>query len=394
MRQPLWIRAGLLYALAFALAWLILWPAFSQGSQKSNDIEKHLGFALAMKTEGFLPNVPHFFYHLLVIVASEALPSAPPMTLALLPMLLANALLALGLVHLLQSAGAGGGLALGLALLLLIFAPILIGTPDGGLLALGYMHPTVYHNPTQQLLRLFALPLGLLAARALHPTAEDSAPRWGLVALGALLSFLISLSKPNYTLALLPTLGLLGMYRLVRRQALDVPLLLALILPALALLGLQFISTFGVTDDGVALGWLVFYSVRGLGFADLLLMLLLSAAFPLAVLALHGRQAWEDAVLRTSWVAFGFGLAFAYFVHEGQRMSDGNFVWGGYVTLFVLACASVVFVVRTYQAHLAAFRWGAALAWWQAAPLRLKLLLMMLGLHAASSIRYYLLWLA
>jgi len=377
------------------MAWLILWPAFDQASRKSNDIEKHLGFALTMKTEGFLPNVPHFFYHWLVIAASEALPAAPPMTLALLPMLLANSLLALGLVPLLRSSGAGRLLALGLALLLLIFAPILLGTPDGGLLALGYLHPTVYHNPTQQLMRLFALPLSLFAVRALSPQPYASpAQRGGLLALCAALMILLSLSKPNYILALLPALGLLSAWRLVKRLPLDGPLLLGLILPALALLGLQFISTFGVTDDQIALGWLGFYSARGLGVGDLLLMLLLSAAFPLAVLALHGRQAWADPYLRLSWVSFAFGAGFAYFVHEGQRMTDGNFVWGGYVTLFLLVCASLAFIVRTYQADLAAFRWSSALAWWRAAPPRLKIVLLVLGLHAASSIRYYLLWLA
>ncbi|MDW8171083.1 MAG: hypothetical protein RML73_01235 [Anaerolineae bacterium] len=394
MIQPAWPRQALPYLLALALAWLIFWPAFDQASRKSNDVEKHLVFAQRMKTEGFLPNVLHFFYHLLVIAADETLPSAPPMTLALLPMLLANALLALGLLHLLKDAGANGTLALGLTLLLLIFAPIMLGTLDGGLLALGYLHPTVYHNPTQQLLRLFALPLSLFALRALQPRPHASAAqRWGLALLCAVLVILLSLSKPNYTLALLPTLGLMGAYRLWKRQPLDWPLLLSLVVPALAMLGMQFISTFGVTDDHVTLSWLGFYSTRGLSAADVLLMLLLSAAFPLAVLALHGRQAWADPYLRLSWISFAFGAAFAYFVHEGKRMTDGNFVWGGYVTLFLLICASVVFILRTYQVYFAALRWHSLRAWWQGAPPRLKIILLVFGAHAVSSIRYYLLWL-
>ena len=363
--RPSWFSAVLPYVLAFALAWLMLWPVFDQASHKSNDIEKHLGFALTMRTEGFLPNVPHFFYHLLVIAAKESLPTAPPMTLALLPMLLANALLALGLLHLLKETGASAPMALGLALLLLIFAPILLGKSRGDLLALGYLHPTVYHNPTQQLMRLFALPISLFALRALHPQPyADAAQRWGLSLLCAVLMILLSLSKPNYTLALLPALGLIGAYRLWSRLPLDWPLLLSLVGPALAMLVLQFISTFGVTDDQIMLGWLGFYSARGLNAFDLLLMLLLSAAFPLVVLALHGREAWADPYLRLSWISFAFGAVFTYLIHEDRRIGDGNFIWGGYVTLFLLVCASVLFILRTYQAHFAVLRWRSLWAWW------------------------------
>jgi len=143
------------------------------------------------------------------------------------------------------------------------------------------------------------------------------------VALAVVLA-LSTLVKPNFTLAVLPLLGLLVV---MRRLPLRVAFVCAL--PALATLAWQLarLAAGPQTGDGVV-------SVRPLAAWHLyspapLVSILLSLAFPIAVTLLVWRDARHREALRWSWLLAGVAvLEMALLSERGARFSAFNFYWG------------------------------------------------------------------
>jgi hypothetical protein len=79
---------------------------------------------------------------------------------------------------------------------------------------------------------------------------------------------------------------------------------------------------------------------------NLFMPYLLSALLPLSVLLVYGRRAWADGGFRFSVIAFLFGTIYSYTLAEKLRLAAGNFLWSGYITVFVLYYFSVVFVLK------------------------------------------------
>jgi peptidoglycan/LPS O-acetylase OafA/YrhL len=74
--------------------------------------------------------------------------------------------------------------------------------------------------------------------------------------------------------------------------------------------------------------------------------LALSVAFPAAVYLLYWKCARRDLPLNFALLLFAFGAGYAVFLVEAQRTTHGNFLWGAYVTLFILYLFSATFLVR------------------------------------------------
>src|SRR5690606_10371708 len=108
----------------------------------------------------------------------------------------------------------------------------------------------VYHNPTIVLLKPLALGLFLYAVGVF--SAQGHFHTRGAWAAAFVLTVLCGLAKPNYLIVLLPTLGLVTVYRLLKKQPVNWPLLLSIALPAVVLLGLQFFMLPRWTQTAVA----------------------------------------------------------------------------------------------------------------------------------------------
>ena len=238
------------------------------------------------------------------------------------------------------------------SLALLLVAPLAFFTPEN--LYFGYLTPNVYHNPTMIPLRPTSLLLFIAAVAAFRPTAADwpAWVRWGRIPLVALLTWACILAKPSYLMILLPALALLTLYRMVRKQAIDWPLLLGgIVIPAGVILGVQALT---FTRGAIAWEpvrtfweWSLHYDPN----ADtgLLLKWLLSVAFPLAVYALYWRTAYRSLMLNLAWLCFVIGVLYAYLLVDTGEVAAGNLVWNAQIGTFVLFAASAAHWLRHWR---------------------------------------------
>lgn len=336
--------------------------------------------------------VPHFLYHLLIIGFSEILPGLPRAVQLALPVILMNVLTGLLLFELLRCAFndvLSPGVTAGLSLSLMILSPVFLGmnlpyVP-------GYIHPTIYHNPTQNILKLFVIPVTIFAWLTIQPRVFQSRNRRiFLVLLAFLMTLLMSISKPNYALCLIPALGLCVLYRMLRRQPVDwLLLIVGLALPMAGMLVLQFLVTYSSGDDStIAIGFLYFFSLLEIPPDQLALQVALSMLFPAAIYVLYYQKAIQNTALNLCWLTFGMGLVYFLFFYEtGDRLLHGNFAWGSYISLFVLMVASVWFVLHDQKAVLRTITRATPP---QQIPWRLQVVGYLFLLHVLSGVRYYL----
>jgi hypothetical protein len=339
-------------------------------------------------------NRPHFLFHALTIGAHTVLPdwnaagSAVIVIIAGVTGAIVYALLrpAIGT----QSRLRGDALAVVGALALMLIAPVTLFTWAERNLYFGYIPAHVYHNPTQNVLKPFALLFFVCALRVyLTPQPPLRARRggversetgvrlgWGVrsVALTFVIGLCATLAKPSFSICLLPALGAVTLYRLYRRQPINWLLLI-----------------FGVgAPVALVLAWQYFFHRSGMGgFAldpfrvmDFLSpgtwhwKFVMSILFPAAVYLAYWRQARSQLDLNLAWLAFGASTAYLYFLNEPRDFTSANFWWSAQICIFVLLVISTIFFVRQLRAQQ---RWT-----WEAAVCAL-----LLALHVASGVLWY-----
>jgi hypothetical protein len=227
---------------------------------------------------------------------------------------------------------------------LLVIGPLSIVTLPEKELYLGYMTPNAYHNPTLVLLKPVALALLMLAVRAFDRGVDS--PRWGLVGAAALLSVLSCLTKPSFQICFLPGLGFLTALAIVRREEVDLRLcVLGVAVPSFLTLGWQYSTSFDQVQTSEI--FLAPFRVINLLADRTFLKFVLSVGFPALVTAFFFREAVRDKLLMIAWATAAFGFTYAYSLAEtGTRLSHGNFLWSGYISVFVLYVACVPILLR------------------------------------------------
>jgi hypothetical protein len=207
----------------------------------------------------------------------------------------------------------------------------------------GYTVPISYHNPTQQMSKLFALAIVLLYGRwFLNDEQGLSIGRALLLAACCVLS---ALAKPSFIIAFLPAAGIIGILHLWRgewRRALVAVGTIAI--PSMIVLGLQFHLTYGAgSGNGSAeIIWAPF--VVGGGARALFSKLPGSLLFPLVVLILAWRSHATTRRLRFTWLLLCVGLAESFLLAEsGPRMMQGNLFWTAQTVMFLLYVESMLF---------------------------------------------------
>jgi hypothetical protein len=217
-------------------------------------------------------------------------------------------------------------------------APLMIISISDELFYLGYVGITSYHNPTIIMLRPLAVIVFLFSVKLVE---GKRFPVWQ-IALSALIVVLSALAKPNLLICLLPAAAILLFIRLIRRESFDWwYAILGLILPAVMVLGWQFLATFGAEEGGIQLAPLAVMKEYS---GALLFKFILSIWFPLTVFVFFRKAIWRDSSMLLAWITFLIGAAFTYLLAEGPaRFQDGNWGWSGEIGLFLLFAASMVY---------------------------------------------------
>jgi hypothetical protein len=211
-----------------------------------------------------------------------------------------------------------------------------------------YVNSIVWHSPTFHALRLFIVPVSLLALRVIDGSGyRDLRQHVYFVLLAASLLSLAILAKPSYAIALLPGLCLFALYRVRKRQQVDwAMLLLGIVVPGAVLLGLQYLINYGNGDDGIQLGLFEIARIYAPTW-QIPFRLVLSLAFPLSVYLLYFSEARKYTYLNLSWLVCLAGLFSMYFFNvSGWRSDHAVFNWTAYSATFALMYATVQFLVE------------------------------------------------
>jgi hypothetical protein len=213
--------------------------------------------------------------------------------------------------------------------------------------SIGYFWAEPYHSPTYALSKPFAL---ASAAFAVYFLGTSAKPSWRAMAACAASVLLGTLAKPSFMICALPAVVLLAAYAFLRKTPFShAGVFYGWILPSLAVLGWQFVRTYIMEGSSTHYGDSIIFApfeVMGLYAKNLVKLYFMSVGFPLSVLLLYGRRAWENGGFRFSLVAFLLGTLYAYTLAEQYRLRAGNFLWSGYIALFILYFFSILFVLR------------------------------------------------
>jgi len=231
----------------------------------------------------------------------------------------------------------------GAAISLTFVAPIMLLAFRDGLFYYGYIGLANYHNPTIHLLKPFALLSLIFASRAV----SNETSRWGTIGMAAALMVLATWIKPNYSLAILPALGLVVGIRLLQRMRLDWKMLaFGFYLPGVAILLIQWLIDFQDIQSGTGIIFAPF-TIEGSYSGFLAIKFLLSTFMPLLVLVIARRRLLQDPDLLVASAGFIVGAAQFYLLAEsGDRMYHANFRWSGQIMLFLLFVVTVRWYLR------------------------------------------------
>lgn len=376
-------RARISAGVAFLMA-ILMTPILMKLTGFAYDYVVHRDLAEVLVADLALPS-PHFMLHVLVAGLDSLLPGDAD-TALILVLVMAYACSAVIVSNKLLDHISSPIVVLLLTFAVLVSSSAALLFPLDRQLYLGYLSPNTYHNPTIILLKPFAL---LSFSYAIACVNSKRAANNEFILTSALLTIACALTKPSFTICVLPALVLVAMIRRFSGAAPGWKLLtFGFVIPAVATLGIQFQLTYGASQmEGLYGGQ------SHIVFAPLVVMenasgglapkLLLSLLFPMSVVSIDFKRARESPALMLAWVLFAFGAAFTYLMAEsGPRMLHGNFTWSGQITAFVLFFQSVVHLAKYFQDQVG-----------QESPIMRQKLLVSVGilsLHTAFGIAFYL----
>jgi len=204
----------------------------------------------------------------------------------------------------------------------------------------GYFVPTTYHNPTQQLNKLFALWIYFIyCAQFLDSRRAEVAPT---LSAGAL-TVLSALAKPSFLIAFLPAAGIFALADVVRRHWRQVLMFgLGIALPVTLVLVWQALLTFGPGAGNSV----IFAPFAVFEFKATLYKLPASLAFPIVVAALALRGRVRDPKFTFAWVFTAIAMFMTLLLgEEGSRLMDGNFAWTGQTAVFLIYVESLLLLI-------------------------------------------------
>lgn len=337
----------------------------------------HVAFAREMSETGVLfPG--HFLFHLSTIAIRSLAPVswdvANVMTLLAYRLLLARIVWSL-VRRAIRSRDlvSDGALSIVLTISLLFARAVSFLTWPTGNYYLGYSVPNIYVSHTLVVLQ----PLALLSFLAVIRVFCTGATVWNardLVGLANLSLFSV-LARPSYALVLVPALVVLlswrghlpsiaitaknGGFIAWRWPQSHTPLailVVSVIIPTVVAITWVYLSTYLVvqqeaanTGTGISVAPLrvMLFLQTTFGSPDaaipwLVLKLLLSLLFPLAVAGAYFSTVRADPRFVLAWLQMGVGCLFTYFLAESPNFRPANYTWSGQIAISVLFVISAL----------------------------------------------------
>jgi len=336
-------QAGLF---AFVSALFVLVFAVFLRVQGQSDLDTHIGYASNIQSLRDIQS-PHFLLQLLIkALYAVGLPYRVAMALLLGACYGGMAVL---IARELQRRGAR--LSVGMSWLMvtsvLIASHVFLFTAARPNFYLGYFVPIAYHNPTQQLCKLFGL--WIWFRYCAHFLGKE-VPSWRQAAGTGVLCVLSAISKPSFLIAFLPLAGCIALVDLARlRIETFLRFAVAVAAPAALVLLAQAVLTYGAA----ARGTLLFAPFEVFDPYQTLLKLPLSILFPLATLSAlaiggprptadHPGRSWSYLAV---WLFAAIALFETLFLAEANHVSEGNFAWTGQMGVFLLYVESMLWLL-------------------------------------------------
>jgi hypothetical protein len=336
-------RVGLF---AFVSAIFVLVFAVFLWVQPEGDLETHIGYARSIQSVGNIQS-PHFLLQLLLRgLYAIGLPYRAGMALLLGACYGGMAVL---IARELQRRGAR--LPLGLAWLMvtsvLLASHVFLFTAAVPNFYYGYFVPIAYHNPTQQLCKLFGLWIWF---RYSAHFLGNRRPSWRQASATGVLCVLSAISKPSFLIAFLPLAGGIALVDLARRRiARFLQFALAVAAPAALVLLAQAAFTYGEAARGTLLfaPFAVFDPYQTLFKLPLSILFPLAALSALAIGRTHpaGDDSAQGSTFVAAWLFAAVALFETLFLAEADFVQAGNFAWTGQMGVFLLYVESMLWLI-------------------------------------------------
>lgn len=209
---------------------------------------------------------------------------------------------------------------------------------------IGYQCANMWHNSTYLFMRLFAILTVIVFIKLYGKYREGlSVAQW----LGFTGLLMITTGfKASFLTVFAPVMAVLLLKDLVNKTKFSKVLVFGLtVIPSLGVMYAQSLIL-GGESNGFAIAPFEALSMRG---DHPKVSLVLSVAFPLAVLAFNFKELFKEKLYFWTYVLWAVGFLEVFlFIETGERALDGNFLWGYSIALFFLFAVSLVKAVKSY----------------------------------------------
>ncbi len=204
-------------------------------------------------------------------------------------------------------------------------------------LYVGQGSPITWHNPTNMMVKPFAIAAFYLTIRLLDEIEQKKVADARQLIKLAICSFFSVIAKPSFYQGFIPALGVYIIWRLISKKSyLKLYLRLSIaFLPGMLILILQFlVSFYSGSGEGIGIGW---FMARDESMGSPIISLLLVVLFPLLYIMLNFRRAVRNNTIQLAGIYTAISwLEAALIVEYGKRFYNGNFEWASHVAYLVL----------------------------------------------------------
>lgn len=216
---------------------------------------------------------------------------------------------------------------------------------------LGQSTPNTWHNPTNLMVKPFAVCCFFLILRVLRAVRNSEKIKGSQWAGLSVLIFLSVLAKPSFCQAIIPGLGIYLIFLCVRNRFRDIKQYIYLCLtfaPSVLLMLYQALTYWGEegTRGSIGISWLKVSSYYS---PNVYISLLLTFGFPLLYLVLNWKRALKRTDVQLSICYYAVAWLEGALLYETVGTYSGNFGWAGLLATFILWMVIIICFFEDFQ---------------------------------------------